>query len=106
MNTQDTLARGVKTLGNNVQETLRASASAVGDKAAEARAKVEDGLQAAQDRLITVHENVKAKGREGFAATELYVRANPWNAVGIAAGIGLILGIGFTVGLISRRRGK
>jgi ElaB/YqjD/DUF883 family membrane-anchored ribosome-binding protein len=33
------------------------------------------------------------KSKEAAQATEAYVRENPWNAVGIAAGIGLILGL-------------
>ena len=35
---------------------------------------------------------------EAVKATEAYVRENPWQAVGIAAGVGLVLGL-----LISRR---
>jgi len=37
-------------------------------------------------------------GEEAVKATETYVRENPWQSVGIAAGIGLVLGL-----LISRR---
>jgi ElaB/YqjD/DUF883 family membrane-anchored ribosome-binding protein len=104
MNIQETLVEEAKLVGNRVQERLKASAGVVGDKAAEVHARVHDGLRAAQDRLSAVGDTVKAKGREGVAATELYVRANPWRAVGIAAGVGLVLGIGFTVGAILNRR--
>lgn len=75
----------------NIQDTLVGEAKAVG-------AQVQEGLRAAQDRLSAVRESASAKGRDGVAATELFVRANPWQAVGIAAGIGLVLGIGFTAG--------
>ena len=34
-----------------------------------------------------------AKTRAAAKATEDYVRANPWQAVGIAAAAGLVLGI-------------
>jgi ElaB/YqjD/DUF883 family membrane-anchored ribosome-binding protein len=37
-------------------------------------------------------------GEEAVKATETYVRENPWQAIGIAAGVGLVLGL-----LISRR---
>ena len=105
MNIQETLVEEAKSVGNRVQEKLKASAGVVGDKAAEVHARVQDGLRSAQDKLSTVQDTVKAKGRQGVAATELFVRANPWRAVGIAAGVGLILGIGFTVGaILSRRR--
>jgi len=75
-----------KILAKDVQELLKATASVVGDKATEARGRVQDSLKVAQDKLGDVHENVKAKGQEAFSATDGYVRDNPWNAVGIAAG--------------------
>ena len=102
--TRDKLVEDVKVLTKDVQELLKATASVVGEKAAEARLKVEDSLKVAQDKLAVVHENVRAKGQEAFAATDGYVRDNPWNAVGIAAGIGFLLGIGFSAGAFLRRR--
>jgi ElaB/YqjD/DUF883 family membrane-anchored ribosome-binding protein len=102
--TRDKLVEDVKVLTKDVQELLKATASVVGDKASEARVKVEESLKVAQDKLSVVHENVKAKGQEAFTATDVYVRDNPWNAVGIAAGIGFLLGIGFSAGAFLRRR--
>jgi ElaB/YqjD/DUF883 family membrane-anchored ribosome-binding protein len=102
--TRDKLVEDVKILTKDVQELLKATASVVGDKAAEARVKVEESLKVAQDKLSTVHESVRAKGQEAFNATDGYVRDNPWNAVGIAAGIGFILGIGFSAGAFLRSR--
>ena len=102
--TRDKLVDDVKVLTKDVQELLKATASVVGDKAAEARVKVQDSLKIAQDKLSDVHGQVKAKGQEAFSVTDGYVRDNPWNAVGIAAGIGFILGIGFSAGAFLRRR--
>ena len=101
---RDKLVEDVKVLSKDVQELLKATASVVGDKAAEARLRVQDSLKVAQDKLSTAHEHVKAKGQEAFNVTDTYVRDNPWNAVGIAAGIGFILGIGFSAGAFLRRR--
>ncbi len=102
--TRDKLVEDFKVLSKDVQDLLKATASVVGDKAAEARVKVEESLKVAQDKLSIVQENVKAKGQEAFSATDGYVRDNPWNAVGIAAGIGFILGIGFSAGAFLRSR--
>lgn len=101
---RDKLVEDVKVLSKDVQELLKATASVVGDKAAEARVRVQDSLKVAQEKLNVVHENVRAKGQEAFNVTDSYVRDNPWNAVGIAAGIGFILGIGFSAGAFLRRR--
>jgi ElaB/YqjD/DUF883 family membrane-anchored ribosome-binding protein len=102
--TRDKLVEDVKVLTKDVQELLKATASVVGDKAAEARGRVEESLKVAQDKLSIVHENVKAKGQEAFQAADGYVRDNPWNAVGVAAGIGFLLGIGFSAGAFLRSR--
>jgi ElaB/YqjD/DUF883 family membrane-anchored ribosome-binding protein len=100
--TRDKLIEDVKVLTKDVQELLKATASVVGDKAVEARGKVQESLKVAQDKLSIAHENVRAKGQEAFNATDGYVRDNPWNAVGIAAGIGFLLGIGFSAGAFIR----
>jgi len=102
--TRDKLVEDVKVLSKDVQELLKATASVVGEKAAEARVKVEESLRAAQDKLAVAHESVKAKGKEAITATDEYVHENPWNAVGIAAGVGFLLGLGFAAGTILRRR--
>jgi len=95
----------VKVLTKDVQDLLRVTASVVGEKASEAREKVEASLKVAQAKLGTAHENLKDKGREAAAATDEYVRDNPWNAVGIAAGIGFLVGLTVAAaGLVSGRR--
>ncbi|HUB66219.1 MAG TPA: DUF883 family protein [Candidatus Methylacidiphilales bacterium] len=102
--TREKLVEDVKILTKDVQELLKATASVVGEKAAEARVKVEESLKVAQDKLASVQDGVTAKGREAVAATDDYVRNNPWNAVGIAAGVGFLLGLGFAAGAFLRRR--
>ena len=101
--TRDKFVEDIKTLTRDVQDLLKATTSVVGEKAAEARVKVEESLKVAQDKLTVVQANVKARGQEAFTATDGYVRDNPWNAVGIAAGIGFLLGIGFSAGAFLRR---
>ena len=101
---RDKLVEDVKVLSKDVQELLKATASVVGEKAAEARVKVQDSLKVAQEKLNVVQDNMKSKGQEAFTVTDGYVRDNPWNAVGIAAGIGFVLGIGFSAGAFLRSR--
>jgi len=90
---RDKLVEDVKILTKDVQDLLRATASVVGERATEARGKVEASLKVAQEKLATVHETAKAKGREAALATDEYVRDNPWNSVGIAAGVGFLVGL-------------
>jgi ElaB/YqjD/DUF883 family membrane-anchored ribosome-binding protein len=102
--TRDKFVEDFKVLSKDVQDLLKVTASVVGEKASEARGKVEESLKLAQEKLATVQDSVRVKGREAVTATDEYVRDNPWNAVGIAAGIGFLLGIGFSAGAFLRRR--
>ena len=64
----------------------------------DARRRVQAALESARTRLKNVQGSAAEMGEEAVKATETYVRENPWQSVGIAAGIGLVLGL-----LISRR---
>jgi ElaB/YqjD/DUF883 family membrane-anchored ribosome-binding protein len=101
--TREKLVEDLKVLSKDVQELVKATASVVGDKAAEARVKVQDSLKVAQEKLGDLHGTVRAKGEEAFAAGDTYVRDNPWNAVGIAAGVGFLFGVVFSAATFLRR---
>ena len=74
------------------------SASAAGEKAAVARERIQASLATAKVKLGEAERALLEKTKEAARATDDYVRENPWQAVGIAAVAGLVLGI-----LISRR---
>jgi ElaB/YqjD/DUF883 family membrane-anchored ribosome-binding protein len=100
---RDKLVEDVKILTKDVQELLKATASVVGERAADARVKVQDSLRIAQEKLAQASALAKDKGQAAFNATDGYVRDNPWNAVGVAAGLGFLLGLGFAAGTFLRR---
>jgi ElaB/YqjD/DUF883 family membrane-anchored ribosome-binding protein len=102
--TKEKLIEDVKVLSQDVQELIKATASVVGEKAAEARAKVQESLKVAQEKLAVLPETVKGKSKEAAAVTDQYVRQNPWNAVGIATGLGFLIGMGFAASTCLRRR--
>jgi ElaB/YqjD/DUF883 family membrane-anchored ribosome-binding protein len=100
---RDKLVEDFKVLSKDVQELLKATASVVGERAADARGKVQDSLKVAQEKLAQASATAREKGQVAFTATDGYVRDNPWNAVGVAAGIGFLLGLGFAAGTFLRR---
>jgi ElaB/YqjD/DUF883 family membrane-anchored ribosome-binding protein len=64
----------------------------------EARTRILESLESAKRRLLEVERSAVRQGEEAVAATEKYMKTNPWQSVGIAAGVGLILGV-----LLARR---
>lgn len=83
----------------DAEELLRATAGQAGEKVSAARERIQENLVAAKARLAAAEEAVAAKTKRAAKATDEYVHENPWKAVGIGAGVGLIIGM-----LISRGR--
>jgi ElaB/YqjD/DUF883 family membrane-anchored ribosome-binding protein len=96
--TADRLVEDLKVVINDAEALLKATSAQTGEKIQEVRARAEESLRQAKARLTEVEEEALRRARELADATEEYVRDNPWQSVGIAAGIGLVLGI-----LIARR---
>ncbi|MBI1965241.1 MAG: DUF883 domain-containing protein [Betaproteobacteria bacterium] len=95
---KDKLMQDLKIVISDAEELLRATASQAGEKAAAAREKVQDSLRRAKVKLAEVEDIMIDRGKLAARATDEYVHDNPWRAVGIAAGIGLVIGL-----LIGRR---
>ncbi|HET9404139.1 MAG TPA: DUF883 family protein [Burkholderiales bacterium] len=96
--TKEKLAQDLKIVISDAEELLRATASQAGEKAAAAREKIQDSLRNAKLKLAEVEDILMDRGKQAARATDEYVHDHPWRAVGIAAGVGLIIGM-----LISRR---
>ena len=80
-------------LTDDVQELLQTTSSVVGEKAAEARAKVTKSLKAAQNKFTEVQAEAQKKGMEATKKADEYAQHNPWAVAGVAAFAGLITGI-------------
>ena len=95
---RDKLVQDVKIVISDAEELLRATAAQAGEKVAAAREKVQDSLHRAKVKLAEAEDIMIEKGRQAARVTDEYVHDNPWKAVGIAAGIGFVIGL-----LIGRR---
>lgn len=96
--TKDKLIADVKAVIADSEELLRATAGTAGDKIAELRARSQDRLNAAKIKLAEAEAIVVDKAKAVGRATDDYVHDNPWASVGIAAGVGFLVGL-----LIGRR---
>ena len=78
---------------SDTEALLRAMASVPGDKASELRASVQDNLNAAKRRVRELQGAAFEKGTAAVRATDEYVHENPWTLIGVAAAVGLIVGL-------------
>lgn len=84
--TAEKLAADLKLVISDAEALLRAT---VGDTAAAGRAKLHEGFDAAKLKLGPLAEEAAEQAR----AAEDYMRAHPWNALGIAVLAGIALGL-------------
>jgi ElaB/YqjD/DUF883 family membrane-anchored ribosome-binding protein len=96
--TTATLKSDLATVMRDAEALMKASADQGGEKMTEARAKIRDSLETARSRLMSAERAALRHGEDAVIATEEYVRRNPWQSVGIAAGVGLVIGV-----LLARR---
>ncbi|MFT4171578.1 MAG: DUF883 domain-containing protein [Rhodocyclaceae bacterium] len=67
--------------------------SNVGDKGEAALAKVAERLKVAREKLVEFERVAVAKTKEAAVATDEYVHENPWKSIGLAAAVGVVVGI-------------
>ena len=92
------LAGDLKAVIADAEELLKATTGATGERISAARARAEETLRAARQKLAGLDDVVVDQAKEAARAADEYVREHPWGAVGIAAVAGLLLGV-----MISRR---
>jgi ElaB/YqjD/DUF883 family membrane-anchored ribosome-binding protein len=82
----------------DTENLLKATAGDASERAAKARAHAEESLHKARARMSELEHDLAARTREAAQKTNAYVHDNPWPSIGVAAGVGLLVGL-----LISRR---
>jgi len=95
---KEKLVADLKVVVADAEDILRATAGVAGEKMVELRERIGERLHDAKLRLEDAEALVIDKTKAAALAADDYVNENPWQAVGIAAGVGLLLGI-----IIARR---
>jgi ElaB/YqjD/DUF883 family membrane-anchored ribosome-binding protein len=95
---KEKLMTDLKTVMIDTEALLKATANASGEKLAEIRAKAEESLGLAKATMMDVQATVLAKTKEAAKVTDAYVHENPWRSIGLAASLGVVIGL-----LIGRR---
>lgn len=92
---RDQLMSDLKTVIQEAEGWLRNS-SLTGEDLKAAKEKFERTIAGAKDDLVHYQEMVVEKTKEAAKATDEYVHENPWRAIAIGAGVGLLLGVAIT----------
>ena len=96
--TKEQLIHDFKVVVADAEALLKATAGHGGEAMSEARAKVGESLAAAKAKLTDAEAALITRTKAAAKATDEYVHGHPWQAIGIAASVGVVIGL-----LIGRR---
>jgi ElaB/YqjD/DUF883 family membrane-anchored ribosome-binding protein len=94
----DQLMDDLQTVLEDAEALLSATTGQAGERIQQVRTRAEETVRAVRDRLASAQDEVTRRAREALDDADEYVRENPWQSIGVAAGIA------FLVGLLAGRR--
>jgi ElaB/YqjD/DUF883 family membrane-anchored ribosome-binding protein len=87
------LVSDFKNLVQDAEELLRAAGSYSGEGFTQARAKFEEKLGRLKDTVADAQTYAGDTYKQAAASTQEYVANKPWQAIGIAAAVGVLIGV-------------
>jgi ElaB/YqjD/DUF883 family membrane-anchored ribosome-binding protein len=91
--TKDKLVDDVKIVLRDADLLLQETAGNLGEKAREARARLEKGIKIAKERLSDVQKQGVEQAKVAARATDEFVNDHPWPSVGVAFVVGALVGL-------------
>ena len=95
---RDALVKDFTEVLTEADSLLKQATKESGERASDLRAQVETKLRAAKMKLQDMQDDAMDRAKATARATDEYVRDNPWQALGVAAALGVLVGL-----LIGRR---
>jgi ElaB/YqjD/DUF883 family membrane-anchored ribosome-binding protein len=77
----------------DVEDLVKASTSLTGEDLTRVREKLGKRVTAAKESIAAIGGEISDQARNAAKMTDGYVRKHPWQAVGIGAALGLLLGV-------------
>jgi ElaB/YqjD/DUF883 family membrane-anchored ribosome-binding protein len=90
---RDALVKDFSDVLAEAETLLKQAAKESGEKATDLRTQVEAKLRSAKLRLQELQDDAIDSAKAAARVTDDYVHDNPWQAIGIAAAVGLLLGL-------------
>jgi ElaB/YqjD/DUF883 family membrane-anchored ribosome-binding protein len=100
--TKEQLSEEFHTVVTETQQLLASLAGAGNEKADALKASLAESLADAGERLAKIRDQAVSGACASARATDDYVKAQPWRAIGIAAGVAALAGL--VAGLVIARR--
>lgn len=97
-NTTNPIARDFQNVVEDAHELLKTVEREGGAKVSEARTKLQGSFDAAKARLSDLGHAAQDGAKKYAAHTDEYVHSHPWQAIGVGAAVGALVGF-----LIARR---
>lgn len=79
----------LKAVARDTEDLLKATADQAGEKAAELRERLNTALESAKSAC----DRLEGKAKSGAETTDKTIRDHPYESIGIAFGMGLLLGV-------------
>lgn len=95
---REKLINDFRAVVSDSEELLRATAGQAGERITAARERAEESLRDAKQRIAELEDSAFERARVAARQTDEYVREHPWESIGIAGAVGVLVGM-----LISRR---
>jgi ElaB/YqjD/DUF883 family membrane-anchored ribosome-binding protein len=90
---QRALTAEFHTLIGDAERLLQQTKDSAGSQSEELRNKITDNIQRARGLLKDTESSAREQGQAARQATEEYLYSHPWQSLGIAAGVGFLLGL-------------
>jgi ElaB/YqjD/DUF883 family membrane-anchored ribosome-binding protein len=88
----------LKTLARDSEALLKVTAGDLNEKAKEARTRLAAALERAKSTCEDLQDQALATAKATAQKADLVIRAHPYESIGVAFGIGLLIGV-----LVSRK---
>ncbi len=92
-NAQNALIDEFHTLIGDTERLLKHTQETAGTQSEELRGKINENLIRAKALLKEREASMREQSQAAIQCTEDYVQSHPWQSVGIAAGVGFLLGL-------------
>lgn len=90
---KEKLMQDLRVVVADAEELLRATAGQAGEKASAVRERIQENVNAAKLRLASAEDEALEHAKQAAKVTDEYVHDNPWTAIGVAASVGVIVGM-------------